>query len=232
MRRLAPSILLALPALRLAVAGLFHPHHLTYDTSYRWYALHLPGLLVFPLVGVALAVLVADAGRPAGLGGPGDGVRLRDLLHRARRDQRVAAGYVTHRSGRGCRDPRRSACCSGSARRSGEIGSWALLACCALLVVDQVLRYGAPALVGLVLLPGAWLVHIGHIFAPERCARDGAARPGHGLAGLCGRDTTGKFEIRGNLRGPQRVIVSDRRPQCGSAGASRASEDGAELWRS
>ena len=52
--------LLALPALVLAVAGLFHPHHLTYDTSWRWFALHLPGLVVFPLVGLALASVIGD----------------------------------------------------------------------------------------------------------------------------------------------------------------------------
>ena len=36
-----------------------------------------------------------------------------------------------------------------------------------MLAVDQVVRLGARALPGLLLVPGAWLVHVGHIFAPE-----------------------------------------------------------------
>ena len=44
--------LLALPALVLAVAGLFHPHSLTHASAPRWTLLHVAGLLVFPLVGV------------------------------------------------------------------------------------------------------------------------------------------------------------------------------------
>ena len=58
-------LLLALPGLLLAVAGLVHPHHLMYATSTRWWTLHVAGLLVFPLVGWALAALVR--GRTDGL---------------------------------------------------------------------------------------------------------------------------------------------------------------------
>ncbi len=49
----------------------------------------------------------------------------------------------------------------------GEVGSWALLATCALLALDQIRRHGAVGAVALVLLPGAWLVHVDHIFSPR-----------------------------------------------------------------
>ncbi|GAW50516.1 MULTISPECIES: hypothetical protein [unclassified Nocardioides] len=188
MRRLGPPALLALPALCLALAGLLHPHHLTYDTSQRWFALHIPGLLVFPLVGVALAALV----------------RLRtDLLAWGIRTTAyvyatfytaldvisgVAAGYVTHELGPGVPRPEAVSLLFGIGTPLGEIGSWALLACGALTVVDQVVRNAAPGAVALLLLAGAWLVHVGHIFAPEGVA--GMALLALGTAGVALVDAT------------------------------------------
>ncbi len=55
--RAARAAVLALPAVALGVAGLFHPMHLTYATSTTWWLLHVPGLFAFPLVGVVLMVL-------------------------------------------------------------------------------------------------------------------------------------------------------------------------------
>jgi hypothetical protein len=53
------AALLAAPGLALAVAGLFHPEYLGYPTAERWMWVHVVGLFVFPLVGVALALLVS-----------------------------------------------------------------------------------------------------------------------------------------------------------------------------
>ncbi|GIH91780.1 hypothetical protein ACFFMN_28990 [Planobispora siamensis] len=48
----------------LAVAGLFHPHHLTQDTAGRWIALHLLLLPLFPLLaGSPLLLLRGLTGR-------------------------------------------------------------------------------------------------------------------------------------------------------------------------
>jgi len=68
-------------------------------------------------------------------------------------------------------------CPAGQLRPLGETGPWVLLACCALAVADQLHRRGVVALPGVVLLPGAWLVHIDHIFAP-------AGAIGMGMIGL------------------------------------------------
>ena len=188
MRRFAHPLLLALPALALAVAGLFHPHHLTYDTSYRWFALHLPGLLAFPLVGVALAALVrarTDALAWA--------IRVAAYVYATFYTaldviSGVAAGYVTHELGPGVPRPEAVSLLFRIGTPLGEIGSWALLVTCALVVVDQVRRNGARGAVALVLLPGAWLVHVGHIFAPEGVA--GMALIAVGTAAAAATDAT------------------------------------------
>ena len=170
MRRLGLPLLLALPALSLAVAGLFHPHHLSYDTSWRWFSLHLPGLLAFPLVGVALAALVRLRTDPLAWG-----IRVAAYVYATFYTaldviSGVAAGYVTHELGPGVPRPEAVSLLFRIGTPLGEVGSWALLATCLLVVVDQVRRHGAAGSVALVLLPGAWLVHIGHIFAPEGVA--------------------------------------------------------------
>ena len=188
MRRFAHPLLLALPALALAVAGLFHPHHLTYETSYRWFALHLPGLLAFPLVGVALAALVrarTDALAWA--------IRVAAYVYATFYTaldviSGVAAGYVTHELGPGVPRPEAVSLLFRIGTPLGEIGSWALLLTCVLVVVDQVRRNGAPGAVSLVLLPGAWLVHVGHIFAPEGVA--GMALIAVGTAAAAATDAT------------------------------------------
>lgn len=181
-------MLLALPALALAVAGLFHPHHLTYDTSYRWFTLHLPGLLAFPLVGVALAALVRS--RTDALAWA---IRLAAYVYATFYTaldviSGVAAGYVTHELGPGVPRPEAVSLLFRIGTPLGEIGSWALLLTCALAVVDQVRRNGAPGAVALVLLPGAWLVHVGHIFAPEGVA--GMALIAVGTAAAAATDAT------------------------------------------
>lgn len=52
------DLVLALPPLALAVAGLLHPMDLTRATSGRWLALHVVLIPVFPLLGVCLWVLL------------------------------------------------------------------------------------------------------------------------------------------------------------------------------
>lgn len=175
-------LLLALPGLTLAVAGLFHPTGLSHDTAPTWFWLHVPGLLFFPLVGLALAWLVRGRTDPVAWV-----VRLTAYVYATFYTaldviSGIAAGWVTRELGPGVPRPDEVRLLFRIGTPLGEIGSWALLACVVVLLVDQVVRRGAPALVGLPLLPGAWLVHIGHIFAPEGVA--GMALIGLGTAGL------------------------------------------------
>jgi hypothetical protein len=160
--------MLAVPGLVLAVAGLFHPHHLSYDTSWRWFALHVPGLLVFPLVGLALAELVHDRRDAAAWAirvtayGYATFYTALDVV------SGIAAGYVTHELGPGVPRPESVSLLFRVGTPLGHVGSLALIACCALVTLDLVVRRRAwPALI---LVPGAVLVHVGHIFAPTGVA--------------------------------------------------------------
>lgn len=171
--------ILAVPGLALAVAGLFHPHHLSYDTSYRWFALHVPGLLVFPLVGLALAELVH--GRRDAVAWL---VRLAAYVYATFYTaldvvSGIGAGWVTHELGPGVPRPRAVSLMFGIGTPLGEVGSAALIVAASLLVYDQLRRHRAWPVV--LLVPGAVLVHVGHIFAPEGVA--GMALLAAGTAG-------------------------------------------------
>ncbi len=188
MRRLGWPLLLAAPAFALAVAGLFHPHHLTYDTSQRWFVLHLPGLLVFPLVGVALATLVRLRTDPLAWA-----IRLTAYVYATFYTaldviSGVAAGYVTHHLGPDVPRPEAVSLLFRIGTPLGEIGSWALIACCVLITADGVRRHGLPGAIGVLLIVGAWFVHTDHIFSPKGVL--GMALIGLGAAAVAQLDAT------------------------------------------
>ena len=58
--RLALPLLVALPALVIAAAGVFHPVFLTPDTAERWRLAHLVLLPAFPLLAGSVLVLLRD----------------------------------------------------------------------------------------------------------------------------------------------------------------------------
>ena len=163
-------VLVALPALVLAVAGLFHPHSLTHASAPRWTLLHVAGLLVFPLVGVALAALVGRRRDAVAWV-----VRLTAYVYATAYSaldviSGIGAGYVTWRLGEGATRPDEVRFLFAIGGRIGDVGSWALIACAVVLALDAVRRLGPAAVPGLALVPGAVLVHVGHIFAPTGVA--------------------------------------------------------------
>ncbi|WKN47320.1 hypothetical protein [Nocardioides sp. Arc9.136] len=166
MDRRAYAVLLSLPGLALAGVGLVHPHHLSYETADRWFGVHLPGLVVFPLVGLALAALVGrrtDA--VAWL------VRLAAYTYATFYTaldvvSGIAAGWVTRELGPGVPRPDEVRLLFRIGTPLGEVGSWALLVTVVVLLADQLRRHGVRAAGGVLLLPGAWLVHTDHIFSP------------------------------------------------------------------
>lgn len=160
-------VVLAVPGVSLGLSGLLHPHALLPDTAERWYVLHLLGLVFFPLVGVALMVLVRGRQDPLAwvvrltAFGYATFYTALDVIYG------VAAGDVTRQMGEGYQ---RSADFSAMLRVGvdlGEVGSWSLLACGVALVVDQMGRHRVWGLPALALPVGAWLVHIDHIFSPH-----------------------------------------------------------------
>ena len=69
--RLALPLLIALPALVIAAAGLAHPLSLTTDTAERWQLTHLVLLPAFPLLAGSLLVLLRGERGPAAWGARG-----------------------------------------------------------------------------------------------------------------------------------------------------------------
>ena len=159
-------LVLAVPGLVLAAAGLLHPTGLGYDTATTWFGLHVPGILAFPLVGWALADLVRSRSDVVAWT-----VRVTAYLYATFYTaldviSGVGAGYVTRALGPDVPRPEAVSQMFRIGTPLGEVGSWALLVCVVLVLADQLRRHGAPALVGALLLPGAWLVHTDHIFPP------------------------------------------------------------------
>jgi hypothetical protein len=168
--RVARAAVLAAPGLLLGVAGLFHPMHLSYATSQTWWQLHVAGLFVFPLVGVALAALVRGRRDPVALLAMVAAFVYATAYSALDVVNGIAAGYVTHRLGPGVPRPDEVRYLFDVGRPLGVIGSVALLVAALLVVVDALGRTGVPAVPGVLMLPGAFLVHSHHIFAPEGVA--------------------------------------------------------------
>lgn len=161
------AVLVALPGLALAVAGLAHPHHLSYETARWWFGLHLVGLPVFPLVGLALARLVRGDGDPLAVL-----VRVSAYLYACFYTaldvvSGLAAGWVTREIGPGVPRPREVSLLFGVGTPLGRVGEAALGVAALAVVVRLALRGSRAWLAAVALLPGAWLVHTDHIFAPR-----------------------------------------------------------------
>ncbi|MBS42213.1 MAG: hypothetical protein CMH83_03345 [Nocardioides sp.] len=197
-------VLLALPALALGAAGLLHPDHLTYDTSYRWFALHVPGVLVFPLVAAAPWWLVrgrrdvvAWVVRLTAYGYATFYTAL-DVI------SGVGAGWVTHELGPGVPRPEAVSRMFTIGTPLGKVGSWSLLVCVVVLAIDQVVRRGVRAWPVLLVVVGAALVHWFHIFAPWGVLGMALLGVGSGLAA--------SGFVR-DVSGPVKFVADDVQPR-------------------
>ena len=160
------AVLWALPGLTLAVAGFFHPMHLTHDSSGTWWGLHVAGLFAFPLVGVALMALFR--GRRDLVAGVAvvaafvyaTAYTALDVING------IGAGFVTSRLEPMAPRPDEVRSLFAIGGPLGEVGSWALLLAAVVVSLDALSRAGVRAAPGLLLVPGAWLVHTDHIFWP------------------------------------------------------------------
>lgn len=176
------SVLFAAPGVVLGVAGLWHPQHLTAATAERWWVLHVAGLFVFPLVGVALMALVW--GRRDVLAVL---VTLLAYVYATAYSaldviSGIAAGFVTSRLPPGAARPDEVRSLFAIGTPLGHVGSIALVLAGALLTVDAVRRHGAPGAVGLLVVVGALMLHRWHIYPPYGSA--GIALVGVGTGAL------------------------------------------------
>ena len=155
----------ALPGLGLAVVGLFHPDYLAYPTAERWMWVHVVGLFVFPLVGLALAWVVRGRRDVVAwlvrLGGYvfATAYTALDVV------SGLAAGYITVQLGPGQLRPEAVSVMFGVGTTLGDVGSWGLFGAAVALVVDRARRLDVVGLAAAaVLVLGAVLVRVDHIF--------------------------------------------------------------------
>ena len=168
--RAPAAAVLALPGVALGVVGLFHPMQLSYDTSRTWWLLHVPGLFVFPLVGVALMVLFRGRRDVVAVLAVLSAFAYATAYTALDVVSGMAAGYVTHRLGPGVPRPDEVRHLFALGRPFGEWGSWALLLAAVLVAGDALWRHGLRAVPAVAMVLGAYLVHVSHIFAPEGVA--------------------------------------------------------------
>ncbi|ROR90017.1 hypothetical protein [Nocardioides aurantiacus] len=160
------GVLSALPGLVLMAAGYFHPESLNEMTAHRWWTLHVPGMLVFPLVGLALMWLFKGRRDPVAVVAVLASFVYAIFYNALDILSGIGAGWVTSRLPSGAPRPDEVRSIFALGTPLGEIGSWALLLAAVVVAGDFLLRHRLAALPGVLLLPGAWLVHHDHIYWP------------------------------------------------------------------
>jgi hypothetical protein len=154
----------ALPGVALAAAGLAHPPRLDSSTAVVWWQYHVVLLPLFPLLAVAVWMLlrgvpgpVATVARIAAYGYAVFYTAL-DLL------AGVAAGRVVESVGRA---NQAALDVGGLGVQLGAVGEWALVVATALTGVVLVRRDGRRAVPGAVLAVGAAVAFVGaHVYWP------------------------------------------------------------------
>jgi hypothetical protein len=162
----ALGVVAALPGLVLGVAGYFHPAHLNHTTAHSWWSLHVAGMFAFPLVGVALATLFRGRRDPVAVVAVlatfvyAVAYTALDVING------IGAGFVTSRLPALAPRPDEVRSLFAIGGPIGEVGSYALILAAVVIALDALARGGVQALPGLLLVPGAFLVHTHHIFWP------------------------------------------------------------------
>ncbi|MGQ0626090.1 MAG: hypothetical protein ACT4PP_15760 [Sporichthyaceae bacterium] len=166
LRRLRLAAVVATPGIVLAAAGAAHPHLLTVDSARDWWRLHVPLLIVFPLLAGALALLlrgdnrvVAWAARIAGFGfavgytalDAIDGIAAGLVVETAAAPQDAITGRLFE-----------------IGDRLGRAGIWSLAAAVVLTAAALWRTRGPWVIAGVIpFLLGCALFYDHHIFAPD-----------------------------------------------------------------
>ncbi|MGB3763010.1 MAG: hypothetical protein WA966_07275 [Ornithinimicrobium sp.] len=163
-------LLLAAPGVLLGLVGATHPSGLRPDTAEHWFWMHVAGVLVFPLVGVALAWLVRGRRDVLAIGIVLAAYVYATFYTALDVISGIGNGYVTAELGDDA-VPRPPAIWLAFriGTMLGDIGAWALLAAAALLTIDTVRRRGfSPVVLApcAMLLVGSYVLRPEHIFWP------------------------------------------------------------------
>ncbi|MEP6816003.1 MAG: hypothetical protein ABI873_10675, partial [Marmoricola sp.] len=159
--------LLAAPVLLLGIVGTTHPMHLTPATAHHWFAMHLAGLFVVPLIGVALAWLVRGRRDLVAVVAVVAAYVFATAYSALDVISGIGNGYVIDRLGVGTPRPTAVNLMFHIGTQLGDVGAWALFAGAVLVGADAVRRHGAGAAPPtLLLLAGSWFLRTQHIFPP------------------------------------------------------------------
>lgn len=162
------AALYAAPGVLLGISGIAHPMHLNPSTAHRWFALHLVGLFIVPLIGLAVALLMHGRRDVLAVIAVIGAYAFSTLYTALDVISGIGNGYVTDHLGAGA-VPRPAAL--GQAfhigNMLGNVGAWGLFVAAALVGADAVRRQGVSAVLpALLLLVGAFFVRNQHIFWP------------------------------------------------------------------
>ncbi len=163
---IARAAAVSLPGIALAAAGATHPHFLTVESANEWWVLHVYLLPLFPLLPLALLVLIhgessplAWAARIAGFGFA-VGYTALDAI------DGIGAGLVVDASG--APQDVITGRMFEIGDRLGRAGIWCLLASLVLTAMVLSRRHGWWVLPGvLVFALGCRLFYLHHIFSPN-----------------------------------------------------------------
>jgi hypothetical protein len=189
-RPLTAGVLSALPGLALMAAGYVHPQSLNDMTAHMWWTLHVPGMVVFPLVGLALMWLFKGRRDPVAVVAVLASFVYAIFYNALDILSGIGAGWVTSRLPAGMARPDEVRSIFALGTPLGQIGSWALLLAAVVVAGDALVRHRWPALPGLLLLPGAWLVHTDHIYWPGGALGMGLVGVATGWLAYVGRRRT------------------------------------------
>ncbi|GAB2826985.1 hypothetical protein [Lentzea nigeriaca] len=159
------TLLVALPGLVLAGIGLTHPHHLDAATAQWWQNMHIILAVIFPLLGAAQWVLLADSPKyvryPARVAAFGFVVYYGALDALAG----IGGGAMTiANNGRSDAD----APIFKIGNQLGYVGSWSFFVASIVIAVCALLKRKLKAIPGAVfLLVGSYLFLDSHIYWPK-----------------------------------------------------------------
>lgn len=153
----------ALPGLVLAGFGLIHPSFLAPSTAMAWWQLHIPLIPLFPLLAVALSVVLRGERGPLAWAARIGGYLFACFYTALDTISGIAAGVVTERLG----GSQAVLDLFAVGDRLGRIGVYFLAAASLLAGVVLLRRDGARTVPGtLVLLVAAYGFYSFHIFSP------------------------------------------------------------------
>lgn len=186
--------LLAAPGVLLGVVGATHPPGLNPETAQHWYLMHVAGVLVFPLVGVALAWLVRGRRDLLAVGVVLSAYVYATFYTALDVISGIGNGYVTDQLGADAVP--RPAAISLAFRIGtmlGDVGAWSLFLGAVLLTIDMVRRQAvgvSVVLPAVLLLLGSWFLRDEHIFWPWGVLSCFAIGLGTGWLGILGRSAS------------------------------------------